>query len=223
MVTCPGCGREYPEGTRFCVECNQELEEPLAQQEEIRPSLQDDPLLLWFFWVLASSWALPLWFWGTGAQICGLGLPALGVGLGLGQWLVLRSLKVTRAEGWVLATPLGQASVVVMMVGYQAYDSFGIVLWRNAAVAAIIAAAIGAAQWLVLRGTFRRAALWIPATMAGWGLPTAAFLIWYECVETSVGCPRAIWSLPLGVLMLGGPFYGLVSAAMLAYLQTRRK
>jgi hypothetical protein len=129
---------------------------------------------------------------------------ALGSGVGLVQWLVLRR-RISRAGWWVLASTAGFAVAVaggsgaaVVAFGYDmggVMSGFMPVLgWT--VVAALGGAVTGTLQRLVLRGQVSRAGWWVLASTVGWGLS------------------MAVMARGFGVMGVGGLFWPLAGAGL---------
>jgi hypothetical protein len=100
------------------------------------------------------------------------------------QWLVLRRW-LPRARGWLVATVAG-AFMYLVLFGPATTVVTGISdtlaqtsnaawaglaeLWSAVAAGALLGAAIGLAQWMVLGRLFSRAGWWILATTVGWAV-----------------------------------------------------
>ena len=126
---------------------------------------------MWLWWVVASG----LGFVGTPLQP-------------LAQWLVLRR-HISRAGWWVLATILGMAvgGAVGMATGVSRNVALAWAVGDGSEVVrtgATLGAAVGVAQWLVLRQHFAQAGWWIPASIAGWTVGAVAGLSFVgDCAE----------------------------------------
>ncbi len=121
----------------------------------------------WILWTVATAAAsgvvflLPYWI---GALVYG-GL------LGCLQWLVLRG-RMVRAAWWipagVIGWPLGLAASY--LVQWVLRKLPGIPYPGIAGYSAVVGAALGWVQWLVLRREVRGAAWWIAANALAWAL-----------------------------------------------------
>jgi len=123
-------------------------------------------LKVFFFWSLLTAVG-----WTIGMIVIEdvnllIGMLALGVALGLGQSLVLYSkfLGVGWEKGfglWILATILGTiiGFIILALFNSIGLGSISIVMWG---------AALGLAQWLVLRKKVKLSGFWILATVIGW-------------------------------------------------------
>lgn len=110
-----------------------------------------------------------------------LGGAIAGTVLGAAQWLVLRS-RIQRAHWWLVATPIGfaaglAAGTAVVDAGTGAKD---LVI-----SGAITGTAIGAAQFLVLRGSSKLALLWVPVMAASWAV--GWFVTWAGRIDVDEG------------------------------------
>ena len=153
---------------------------PLVRRRERR---------LWLKWVSANIAAMVVTVLaGFGALILALALEIVEPGeiasiplvytgifgwfyaflLGTTQWLVLRQ-KSFQYHTWVGTTVTGAIlySVVTSLV-WSKYSG----VWAAVALGALQGAAIGLAQWLLLRRRFSGAGWWIPATIAGYAIPS---------------------------------------------------
>jgi hypothetical protein len=153
-----------------------------------------------------------------------IGGAALGAGLGVAQWLVLR--RHTQSAGWwVVASMLGGIAGVTL--GLLLSDALGpllgvaldgaarprasdprLLLSRAAAAAAAGAAlglGLGAAQWLVLRQQVRSAGWWMVASGFGW------------MIALSIGAGLLDLVGVLGSLL----FIGVLSGALTGWLLLR--
>jgi hypothetical protein len=116
--------------------------------------------ILWVQWVLATTLG-----WAVGWIISEF---AVGVTVGLAQWIVLRK-RIEHPELWVLASGIGWAAgrgLVVAVLPSQATVLAG----------GIIGAALGLAQWLVLRQRVVKSWWWIIVSGLGWAVGLTAFL-----------------------------------------------
>ena len=123
--------------------------------------------------IIAGSVDSPL----TGALAGGIS----GAVIGAAQWLVLRN-RIANATWWIPATSLGFA--LGLGLGTAAVDAQTGA--EDLAISgAITGLAIGVAQYLVLRGTSKRAWLWIPTVAASW--PIAWLTTWAIGVDVDNG------------------------------------
>ena len=145
----------------------------------------------WLWWVLASTVG-----WAVGGGLSGSlgsiqagyvgGMTVGATGAGVLQWLVLRQ-RIARAGWWMLATVLVSAVVggVIVGVGSSGGRAWS-VTWSadpgrvvvGLAGMGLFGTALGALQWLVLRGQVARAGWWVLAGGVGWitGAPLGAVL-----------------------------------------------
>lgn len=102
----------------------------------------------------------------------------LGIILGLAQWLVLR-VRIPRCGSWMPATAIGSAigwSIGLManliIIG-EGPDGLEMVLW-GLVLGSAIGAALGLAQWVVLKRFTASANAWLLASLLGWAVGLAA-------------------------------------------------
>lgn len=128
---------------------------------------------LWAGWGLAFL-GFPLGgLAGLGAAGAVVGIPqalvggaATGAVIGLAQWLVLRR-RLPLSAWWVAATALGMAAGLALGVGALGTSTVGAALPLRGLVTG---AAIGIAQYALLRQIAARAAIWPLAVALGWAL-----------------------------------------------------
>ena len=157
---------------------------------------------------------LGMWLWWVVASGLGFVFPPLQP---VAQWLVLRR-HIFRAAWWVLATILGMAvgGAAGMATGVESMVALAWAVGDGSEVVrtgATLGAAVGVAQWLVLRQHFAQAGWWIPASIAGWTVGAVAGLnIVGDCTE-------------FGRCFVGwasfGAIIGTVSGLMLLWLMSR--
>ncbi len=112
--------------------------------------------VFWLQWVMVSTLG---WLLG-GVLFFDLALIGVGLVIGLLQWVALRP-HISRAGQWVVASAVGWAigwAFIVLFLPHQAGLFLG----------AVVGAALGLAQWLVLRQQFHRAGWWIVISTLGW-------------------------------------------------------
>ena len=93
-------------------------------------------------------------------------LPVLGLVAGLLQYVLLRRY-LPRMAWWIAAAFLGWL-LLSAVLGIATLFSVAV---HPAVFILLIGGSAGLAQWLVLRRRVRRAALWILASVLGWGMP----------------------------------------------------
>lgn len=129
----------------------------LRPREEKKQEGRSFDWVFWFKWILVSTLG-----WLAGFAFPGLLAAAIGVSLGILQWLVLRSL-FERAWWWIVASGLGWA-VGFVAVTYLLPEQMAVLQGL------ILGASIGVAQWLVLRQWVPGAYWWIPMSALGWAV-----------------------------------------------------
>ncbi len=126
----------------------------IVDQERPREEQPSFDWELWIKWVLVSllGWAIGWAF-----------LPAVAIGIvvGLLQWLVLRSL-FRQAGWWVLLSAAGWAT------GYAVFEALqlDIIVFQGMMIGTVM----GLVQWSVLRQWVHRASWWIPISGLGWAV-----------------------------------------------------
>ena len=133
-------------------------------------------------------------------------------GAGQDQWVrwVLANVVGFAAGGAIagtMARGLGQPNYGVARSTTDAV----LIAGRTAGVAlAVWGAAIGTAQWLVIRGELRRAGWWMPATSAGWALAGVVAGVLSGLMGgavTGIGRDVGVWGFvvaaAVGILALG--------------------
>jgi len=115
---------------------------------------------LWIQWVLVTTLS-----WIIGFLI---GAGAVGVILGLGQWLVLRQW-VREPGWWIWASTVGWGVAWILIIT-------GVLLPPDAGIIAAFVAGgvlglmLGVAQWFVLRRLVKSAGWWVFGSIIGWAL-----------------------------------------------------
>jgi hypothetical protein len=125
-----------------------------------------------------------------------LGL-VMGLILGLAQWLVIRN-SLQQPGLWILASAAGWSVGFASGAGIAqrlglAEVGFGLL------VGFVTGAALGAAQWLVLRRQVTRASWWIPANVFAW----TSGLLYYQPGLSAIGILYGILSgIVTGIVIL---------------------
>lgn len=99
---------------------------------------------------------------------------ALGIGLGLGQWMFLRRF-LDGAAWWIVATLIG-FGMAGFAIGLGTTDELARRGLTSEVVGFVLGGSAGVAQWFVLRRDSDRALWWIPASAAAFGL--GWFVMW---------------------------------------------
>jgi hypothetical protein len=151
--------------------------------------------------VLVGAITTPL----TGA----LGGALTGSVIGATQWLVLRR-RLPLTPAWIAATALGMGVGLALSIALLGTDTASSTLPLRGL---ITGAGIGAAQYLLLRGTIRRAPVWAPVVALSWAVG------WL--VTRAVGVDLALqWSV-FG--SSGALLFQLLIGLTLAWLLQRRR
>ena len=145
--------------------------------------------LPWLWWVLASSIGAALGvaitlmamaaFGGDDDRVMVVLAPAVAVGIGMMQWLVLRR-HIPQAAWWTLVSITGGliGAVVIGGVASAAFAILGMDLVTrtmqgtvaNVASLSLYGAGIGLMQWLFLRRHVMQTGWWVLASIIGWAL-----------------------------------------------------
>jgi hypothetical protein len=179
-------------------------------------------LMHMLIWALAGAWIFGLNIsFDTLTQALALGA-ALGLLLGLGQWLILRR-HLAQMHWWPLAGLAGLTGGIALGYGaglaLQALD--GIATLASVATGALF---LGLLQWLLLRRRLQNAIWWLPATLLAWGLALPAgwlLVILGFILEPTLSLPGGL--LTGGILggLLTGLIGGTISGAALIWLLRR--
>jgi hypothetical protein len=122
----------------------------------------------WFQWVLATTVG-----WVAGWVLAGE--VGIGIGVGITQWLVLRQL-VRQAGWWIWASTVGWFmgwALVVTGIILPAGSGEGL---TSVIAGAVLGAAMGIAQWLVLRRLVYQAGWWVFASTIAWTVALTGLL-----------------------------------------------
>jgi len=116
--------------------------------------------VLWVKWILATTVG-----WAVGWTLSEF---AVGLTVGLAQWVVLRK-QIEHSEWWILVSAVGWgAGRVLVDVTLAPQD---VIL-----VGGMLGAALGLAQWLVLRHHVIQSWWWIAMSALSWGVGLTAVL-----------------------------------------------
>ncbi len=118
-------------------------------------------------WLAAAVLALPflLLYQPLHKGIAGA---AIGIGLGAGQWLLMRHY-LEKAGWWIVVTVVGFA-VGGALMGFGTTEELSKRGLSTETVGFVLGATAGVAQWTVLRWRSPRAIWWIPASIGAFGL-----------------------------------------------------
>lgn len=126
-------------------------------------------------------------------------LPSLGLATGIAQWRVMLPY-LARPARWVAATLVGYLlGLVPMAIGPILYRLLGTGLWDDVLLLSLLGAAIGTAQWWILRRHFDHTALWVLATAVG-----------FQCLLWIIANP----SHSLAEYVIRGAIVGALAAAV---------
>ena len=143
----------------------------------------------------------------------------IGAALGLAQWLIIRR-GVSKTGSWVLVTTVSWGMALAL------YESIGGALGRTVG-GATIGAALGFAQWLVIRRRVSKSSSWVLATTVGlamgWSLGLAIYEAATEAMYRAIG--EAMYESVSEAIIgaMSGLVYGVVTGAVLLWLLQNRK
>ncbi len=141
---------------------------------------------------------------GTPAQqaliltLDGLGASMLfvGLGMGFGQWLLLRKY-LKQSAGWILATGLAMLLEGLFRWSLPPDINPGLIGPLTIPIGAIL---LSVCQWFVLRGRVPNAGWWVVICIAGWA-PTLAVAIVAEYLQLSSESLLALVIIVIGTIL----------------------
>jgi len=138
----------------------------------------------------------------------------LGLGFGIGQWLLMRN-HIKKSGRWILFTLLGFA-VAGTAVGFGTTEDLELRGLTTETIGFVLGASVGLFQWAALLRSVKHAYLWIPASIFGFGL--GWWLMWSIDLGYAYEDPRG---LLIGMLFLLIPFVGITGLTLRWLLITR--
>ena len=133
----------------------------IAMFEQNRPDTKPAfDWALWMKWILATTLG-----WALGWIVSEF---AVGLTVGLAQWLVLRD-RLAQSRWWILASTAGWAAG-------RALAGAVIPTGNPVLIGGTIGAILGITQFLVLRSQVRQSWWWIVLSAASWGLALTGIL-----------------------------------------------
>jgi hypothetical protein len=130
------------------------------------------------------------------ADAMGATMLFVGLGMGLGQWLLLRKY-LKHSVGWILATGLAMLLEGLFRLSLPPDIDPGLIGPLTVPAGAIL---LAVCQWFVLRGCAPRAWRWVVICIAGW-VPTLAFAIAAEYLQLSSESLFAIVIIVIGTIL----------------------
>lgn len=138
----------------------------------------------------------------------------VGLGMGLGQWLLLRNY-LKHSAGWILATGLAMLLAGLFRWSLPPDIPRGLIGPLTVPVGAIL---LAVCQWFALRGRVPHAGWWVVICIAGW-MPALAFAIGAEYVQLS---PESLFALVIIVIGTILPFAMAAGGMVWLLRQTAR-
>ncbi len=128
----------------------------------------------------------------------GLGASMLfvGLGMGFGQWLLLRKY-LKHMVGWIIATGIAMQLEGLFRMSLPPDTPPGLIGPLTVPTGAIL---LAVCQWFVLRGRVPHAGWWAIICIAGWA-PTLAFAILAEYFQLSSETLLALVVIALGTIL----------------------
>jgi len=138
----------------------------------------------------------------------------LGLGFGIGQWLLMRNHMINSGR-WILFTFLG-FTVAGASVGFGTTEELAIRGLITETVGFIVGASVGLFQWAALFSIVKNAYLWIPATTIAFGL--GWLLMWSIDLGYAYEDPMGLF---IGMLFLLIPLVGITGLTLRWLLNSR--
>jgi hypothetical protein len=161
---------------------------------------QNTPTFDWslvFYWMMATTSG---WLFGW-LLLPTIALVTAGVGAGLVQWAVLYR-RMPKAWRWILATAIGWLIGLAIIIPVVP-AGMGVLSGM------VIGAAVGTAQWLLLRRQVHWAGWWIPVSALAWA--------------TSLSLAPASSSIVLPRILLAGVMPSVMTGVTLGLLVQQPK
>jgi hypothetical protein len=130
------------------------------------------------------------------ADALGASMLFVGLGMGLGQWLLLRKY-LKHSAGWILATGLAMLLEGLFRWSLPPDTPPGLIGPLTIPSGATLPAVC---QWFVLRGRVRHAGRWVVICIAGW-VPTLAFAIVAEYAQVDYESLFALVIIVTGTIL----------------------
>ncbi len=144
-----------------------------------------------------------------------MGFIVIGILLGIGQWVVLRT-HLINVWTWIPLTAIG--FILGVFIGLFSGNWINIDGW-NPSIPVAVGASMGIFQWPVFSKQVRRSIWWIPASIISWTIGLGIPLVVFDLTTS-----EHIWSNYLLILygaslgLLWGILVGLISGIFLIFL-----
>ena len=142
------------------------------------------------------------------ADAMGASMLFVGLGMGLGQWLLLRKY-LKHSAGWILATGLAMLLEGLFRWSLPPDTPPGLIGPLTIPTGAVL---LAVCQWFVLRGRVPHAGYWVILCIAGW-VPTLAASIVFGYLQLS---PESL--LALVIIVIGTILPFMVAAGGMVWL-----
>jgi hypothetical protein len=129
------------------------------------------------------------------ADALGASMLFVGLGIGFGQWLLLRRY-LNHTAGWILATGIAMLLQGLFRMSLPPDIPRGLIGPLTIPAGAIL---LTTCQWFVLRGRVPHAGWWAIICIAGWA-PTLGFAIVAEYVQFSYESLLAAVMIAIGII-----------------------
>jgi hypothetical protein len=143
--------------------------------------------------------------------------PFVGLGMGIGQWLVLRS-RLRYAGWWIAATTLGW--MFGLAVDFLLQRRFTPTPWQGFVFGGLY---LGSLQWLILFRQVRNSRLWILASVAAWTVAAVVVIFTTGPLNRLVSLSNQVVALSTLTWAVAALAYGLLSGPALSWLLKNRR
>jgi hypothetical protein len=142
--------------------------------------------------------------------------PIIGIGLGVGQWFILRNY-FSGAGWWVVATGLGW--LLGLSVDFTFQQMFAASAWQGFALAGLYQAAL---QWLILRRRGWVAIAWLPVSAAAWTVAGIAYHFLSPTLSRVAGSEETAPIVSVTIWTAAALIFGLLTGPVIRRLARKR-